>query len=763
MSRFILAWAAGLALLFVWPASARADVNGFVRGHITVNGSPRAGVTVTVSGNNTSVKTETDANGNFTFTRIPFGRYTVTAHSAGLPDATTTVEVSTDSVNNLSLAIGELKEIGQVVASARSVSGTPVSENTISKNQIATLPQGTSLNSLVETVPGIVRFSYGEPVAHGFHGLTYELDGAPLPLATSSNFSEIIDPRNIDSLEIFTGAFPAEFGGSRMGAVVNIITKRNVDIPTGSETFLAGGAGTTYGTQFGTVDESLKTGSTSLFLDANVSRTSRGLDSPTQSPINDNASLSDYFLRSNTDLSKHDTLAIDLSNQYNSYQIPINTIASLNNPVVNVPGQDDVQLEYDSFANVNYTHTSLDGNGYFQVIPWWRFTRIVYDGDLANDVLAVDNSASDCAPAPAPCSLAGLDQDRGANYVGLRMDYFRTLGQHAIKIGADGSAENFTSVETIAQLGLPNFLDNVAQRGTTFDLYAQDNWTPSSRFSVQAGLRYDRSAGFTAGNEIQPRIGANLTVAPATIFHVYYGRVYAAPSLEDTRRDAVVIEGLSGLPVYDLKPEHDSYYEAGLAHTFAEGLYGYVNVWERNAWNVLDTTQLFPAPIFAVYNNSLGLAHGYELRLQQDVRTASWYFSGTYSQSVAGGISGSTFLFPPSVVSDNSLQPEDHDQTVDLNGAYTKRWAGDLRSYVTLGSEYGTGYPVQFQNGTGRLPPHLTFDLAVGRQPQLHSLGYKFSAQNFTNYQYLIKVDNGFNTTQWAAGAQVNFELQALL
>jgi outer membrane receptor protein involved in Fe transport len=770
--RFILAWSGALALLLMAAIPAVADVNGLVHGHVTVNGTARAGVSVTVNGENTTERTTTDANGNFTFTRIPFGRYTVTAQAADLPAASTTIVVSTDSINDVSLSVGALREIGRTVTALRTVSGTPVSQNTITQSQIAASPQGQSLNSLVETVPGIVHFSYNEPVAHGFHGLTYEIDGAPLPLSTSSNFSEIVDPRNIDSLEIFTGAFPAEFGGSRMGAVVNIITKRDADIPSGVQSLVTAGAGTTNGTQFGSLDESIKSGATTFFLDANASRTARGLDSPTQVPLNDNASLSDYFFRSNTSLSAHDTLSLDLSNQYNAFQIPINTVlnpANPNNPIVNPAGTDDVQLEYDSFANLNFTHTSADGNGYFQIIPWWRFTRIVYNGDLANDVLALDYSPSDCGttdnfPTASPCSLAGLVQDRGATYEGVRSAYFRTFGQHAIKGGVEGSVENFKSAETIAQLGQPNFFDNVAQRGTAFSAYVEDNWKPASFFSVQAGLRYDRSAGFTSGNELQPRIGANVEIAPATIFHAYYGRIYAAPGLEDTRREAVVIGGgspASALPVYDLQPEHDSYYEAGLAHTFAGGIDGYVNVWKRNAWNVLDTTQIFPTPIFAVFNNALGLAHGYELRLEQNVRTASWYLSGTWSQSVAGGISGGTFLFPPDAVSDTSLNPEDHDQSVAIEGAYTKRFAPDLRSYVTLGTAYGTGYPVQFQNGPGRLPPHLTFDAAIGREPQAHSLGYKLSATNFTNYSYLLKVANGFNTTQWASGAQVNFALEA--
>ena len=48
----------------------------------------------------------------------------------------------------------------------------------------------------------MVRFSYDEPVVDGFHGVTYELDGAPLPSSTSSNFANLIDPRTAGALNV---------------------------------------------------------------------------------------------------------------------------------------------------------------------------------------------------------------------------------------------------------------------------------------------------------------------------------------------------------------------------------------------------------------------------------------------------------------------------------------------------------------------------------------------------------------------------------
>jgi outer membrane receptor protein involved in Fe transport len=744
---------------------AFAAVTGDVRGIVTVNGTATAGITVTIAGEGTSQTTRTDTRGRFAFGQIAFGRYTLSAQSAGKPTAQASVDVSTGSVSNVALAIGGVNQIGRTAATTRGVGGNPVSVATFSGADLAAMPENQSLNRLIETVPGVVQFSYDEPVVHGFHGVTYEVDGAPVPLTTSSNFSELIDPRNIDSMEVFTGAFPAEFGGGREGAVVNILTKRDIDIPNGSLTQLSAGVGSYGTTQYG-LSQASRFGSTDVFLDLNTQGTDRGLDAPTQAQVHDSASLSDLFLRTITRLSPHDTLAANYSNQYNSYQIPINLTQTAVDSIVNVPSQDDVQLEYSSFGSLNYTHTSADGSAYLQAIPWFRSSRVRYLGDLANDVLAQDFSDDDCAPAAPPCSLSGLNQDRRATSFGLRTAYGRDIGSHSFKAGIEGSAENFTSAETIVSAGMTPFFDNVAQHGSAYSAYAQDKWTPSAAFSLQAGLRYDYSNGFVQGNQLQPRIGANLRIAPATTLHVYYGRMYGAPSLEDTRRDAVVAAGgtpAGALPVYDLKPQTESYYEAGVAHSFGGGVDGYVNVWQRNVWNVLDTTQIFPTPIFAVFNNALGLAHGFELRLQGHSPAASWYLSGTFSQSVAGGISGGTFLFPPDAISDTSLQPEDHDQAVALKDGYTWHFGRDRQYYASFGSNYGTGYPVEFENGTGRLLPHLTFDASLGRKATPHQLGFSANILNLSSYQYIIKVNNGFNTTQVSPGIQALLQFTAVI
>jgi hypothetical protein len=199
----------------------------------------------------------------------------------------------------------------------------------------------------------------------------------------------------------------------------------------------------------------------------------------------------------------------------------------------------------------------------------------------------------------------------------------------------------------------------------------------------------------------------------------------------------------------------------GLAHTFAPGVRGYLNAFDRTAVNVLDTTQLANTPLFAVFNNAIGVARGVEGRFTESTAATDLGVSLTYSHAVAGGVSGGTFLFPPGSADDLTLQPEDHDQTWDGNVYVTRRFGRELQNFATLGTEYGTGYPVEFQNGEGRLPAHFIVNATVGRSAGPHHIGYQLSVDNLFDHRYLIKVNNGFNTTQWNAPRRIVFQLTA--
>ena len=171
---------------------------------------------------------------------------------------------------------------------------------------------------------------------------------------------------------------------------------------------------------------------------------------------------------------------------------------------------------------------------------------------------------------------------------------------------------------------------------------------------------------------------------------------------------------------------------------------------------------LLNTPLFAVYNSAIGVTRGIESRFVQSTPTTDVGTSFTFSRSLAGGVSGGTFLFPPPAVSDLTLQPEDHDETYVGDAFVTRRFAADRKSFVTLETQYGSGFPVAFLNGTGgRLPAHFEFNASLGRAAVGHHLGYELAVDNLADKRYLIKVNNGFNTTQWNEPRRIVFRLTA--
>lgn len=797
MSRFRTALAAVLLTLsFIAPALGATT--GLVRGTITVDGRPAPGAAVVLQGEGSRFETTTDARGDYVFPLVPYGAYRLIARAKGAHELQVIVNVASGHVVRVDVPLStQLKQIAQTTVTAHAgVEANPPSVNQITRNQIQTSPVNNSLDRLLETLPGVVQFSYNEPVINGFHGVTYNIDGAPLPLATTSNFAEIIDPKVIDSIEVLTGAIPAEYGGDRMGGVVNIISNRPSDIPEGTYGLITGGIGN-QAQGLGSLDLESRSGQSEFFLSGNLETTDRGLDAPTYTPINDASSNNDEFFRYIVQMGSRNTLAFDYSNQFSQFQIPINTEPDNPlDPVVSVPGTLDTQLEYERFSNLNWTETSQDGNGVWQVIPWWRSTRIDYYGDLPLDVLATEPNFSECPPScESTVHLVGLDQGSYASYVGLRASDFRATANHAWKIGIDVNRESATAYQEfacyyvdcassgkVATPYYPAFTTPQGQAGSQIGIYGEDRWQETPYILWSYGLRYDHSTGYVGGDQISPRIGVSVWDGGKNVAHAYYGKFYAAPLLEDVRQACVLLSAQQACstthPVYDLKPESDSYFETGVVHTFTPRFTGSLNIFEKSVVNVLDTTQLFNTPIFAVYNNSIGINHGAEIRLQeQEPSDDQWFLTGTVSGSYAACISGSEFLFPPNtnlpgVPCVAQLSLEDHSQTVDATAAYTHRFGGLPKLwYATLQANYGSGFPVQFQdanaNLSGTLPAHTTFDLSLGREltpghsGEDQGLGLSLQVLNVLNHQYVIKVANGFNTTQIANGTNYLLRLSA--
>ncbi len=746
---FFLSALVSATLAFTLPAGA--GTLSAIRGTVYDDaGHPVAHAVVTIkSGEGASQHMTTKSDGVYVFARVDFDTYTVTINAPGWSIQTGFVTVTSGAPVTLDFHLSK-KSLGNVVSVAKA--GHPVSVTVVTPQFIQTLPNNFKLSNITETVPGIVPFSYDEPVARGFHGVAYYVDGVPIPQTTSSNFAEILDPRDVGSLEVYTGSFPAEYGGSRQGALVNIISKRPVPGETGGDIVLTGGNYASGQTQ---VSDSWGGGPFNAYVSLNFERTNRGIDTPTQVPNHDAASQSDEFMRLSYNPDPRDSWAFHFSNQYSTFQIPIDTDPS--SISFSPPGTDDNQNEYGTYANIVFNRLSKDSQGYIEIAPWYQRARVVYTADPPNDL--------------ASAAATSVAQDRVGDYYGLTGAWFRSDPRDNVKMGFTAYTEDFTSLFNLqfidpTTMMLQQFDDNVAQTGTNVGLYAEDKRILSPVFTANVGLRYDRSTGFVDGNQLSPRIELDAqALNPSDTLHVYYGRLYAAPALEDTRRSATVIGGgsPSELPIYDLKPETDSIYEFGFSHQIDPQTKWYINYWARSVANVLDTTQIGSTPIFTIFNSTAGRAQGVEFSFTGTQNNGdNYYVSYGLSESLASGISGGTFLFSPADLQGAfGYALEDHDQTNSLNAAYTWRFSTNRLMFATLQTIYGSGFPVQFENGPGRLPAHWELNASYGRFATGNDLGYQFQITNITNNQYLIKLNNGFNTTQYARGLQFTAQITA--
>ncbi len=128
MSRWIAAAIAACMLLSTAPALAAAS--GIVRGVVTQSGTPKAGATVTLTGQGQLYTAKTNAQGAYSFPTVTFGRYLLTVHVDGATDKTQDVDVVEGAVSVVNLDV--LKTIVVTSTNAMAgVSGSPVATTTM--------------------------------------------------------------------------------------------------------------------------------------------------------------------------------------------------------------------------------------------------------------------------------------------------------------------------------------------------------------------------------------------------------------------------------------------------------------------------------------------------------------------------------------------------------------------------------------------------------------------------------------------------------
>src|ERR1700690_3926326 len=374
----------------------------------------------------------TDGSGKFTIPNIPFNPYHLTITGPDFAPYAQDVDVRSIVPVTLSITL-------QIKGSAETVTveaaGEDLLENTstfhtdVDRGLFDKMPlesRSSSVSSLVTlSSPGIAADSNGL-----FHGLgdhaenSFSVDGQPITDQQSKVFSNQIPLDSIESMEVISGAPPAEFG-EKTSVVINVTTRsgQGLTSPKGSIT-------TSYGS-FGTADLGINLGyggqKWGNFISASGLNSGRFLDPPEFAVFHHKGNEENVFDRVDFQLSKADSVHVNLGFTRSWFQTP-NAFDNLNTGVTdsvvgNPVGPTDQRSQIKTFNIAPSWTRLLSPNAVFTLGGFVRRDQYNYypSGNPFSDL--------------GPIQQETVSQDRTLANAGVRSDISYVKGIHNLKAG----------------------------------------------------------------------------------------------------------------------------------------------------------------------------------------------------------------------------------------------------------------------------------------------------------------------------------------
>jgi len=316
--------------IFAFGASAQVGNSGSIEGVVKdLSGGAIAHATVEITNVVSGyIRTTTTAgDGTFRFTNVPFNPYRLTVTADKFANYVQDVDLRSTVPTKVELGLKLGTEVTSVTVEAK---GEQLIENDSTfhtdVDQAITdrMPIGSTssaVSSLVTlTVPGIAADSNGL-----FHGLgdhaqnSFSVDNQPISDQQSKVFSNQIPTDSIQSLEVISGAPPAEFG-DKTSIVIKVTTRSGLGVskPTGR-------VYTNYGS-FGTanVGVNLAYGGQKWgnFIAANGLDSGRFLDGPEVAVLHDKGNQENLFDRVDYQFNTQDTIHLNFAYTRSWFQNP---------------------------------------------------------------------------------------------------------------------------------------------------------------------------------------------------------------------------------------------------------------------------------------------------------------------------------------------------------------------------------------------------------------------------------------------------------
>jgi outer membrane receptor protein involved in Fe transport len=588
---------------------------------------------------------------------------------------------------------------------------TGASTYTIDDAAIAATPGGdnTLLNQVIMQAPDVVQDSFGQFHVRGDHNdLQYRLNGIILPEGISV-FGQSLSPRLISSLQLVTGALPAEYG-LRTAGIIDMTTKSGALDPGGTVSVYGG----SHSTFQPSVDYGGSSGNLNYFVSGDMLRSDLGIESPdgSSNPIHDHTAQYHGFGYFEDVLDQQDRLALILGTSNDSFEIP--NIAgqqpslglSLNGQTAfNSAELDEHQRELTNYAILSWQHTqgALD----WQSSVTARYSSLNYVPDPTGDLLfngisqyAFKDDVAFAWQTDASYKLNDSHTVRSGLYL-----------QHDDATGDTTSLVEQVIATTVIPAGTPlSIVDTGSQTQWLESLYLQDEWKLRSDLKLNYGLRFDHYQAFAAGSQLSPRVNVVWQPYSDTTLHAGFSRYFTPPPFELVGGETISkFAGTSAYPsvASDTTPsaERSSYFDVGAQQKLLDHLTLGVDSYYRRSQNLIDEGQ-FGAPIILTpFNYLKGKIEGIEFTGNYATDAFSMYANLAIQSALGRDIESSQFNFSQqqlAYIAGHYIHL-DHEQRLTASAGASYLWEGTRFSTDML---LGSGLRADLDLGDGNDIPN---------------------------------------------------------
>jgi hypothetical protein len=494
-----------------------------------------------VSGFDRSAKT--DNAGAFQFTNVPFNPYHLTVIATGFTPYVRDVETrsSVPVALSIKLQIGASTEKVTVEANAGDlVENDSTFHSDLDRAKWEKIPlESTSspLSALVtESTPGVAADSNGL-----FHGIgdhasnSFSIDGQPITDQQSKVFSNQLPVDSIQSMEVISGAPPAEYGGKT--SVVIVATTRSgqgVTTPHGSVTASYG----SFGTSNLTADVAYGGKNWGNFISIGGMNTGRFLDPPEFAVFHDKGNEGNFFDRVDYQISAGDSIHLNFGYSRSWFQTPNNLDSENATPWIGLFGLEPQM----ALGGVGPNGEIVGPNdqrskiGTFNIAPSW--TRVLNTHAVYTLGAFVRRDDYNYYPSSDPFSDLGppslqrqsVGQDRSLTNAGLRTDLSYVKGIHQIKAGATYEQTFLNEDDTIG------IVDPTYNAPCITDVYGTSSvnpypWvavpglTPADCPGLTGPVQANTAANPNAPGNAGPPPGAGIAGYPSALYPFYNPRL----------------------------------------------------------------------------------------------------------------------------------------------------------------------------------------------------------------------------------------------